>query len=58
MFQNLFHLFFRYTRKPLDKIIHARATFQVFKKGGHRNACATKYPSAAHYLRRAFDNWT
>lgn len=45
-------------REPLQKVIHARPVFQIFKQGGYRHAGATKHPFAADLAGVALNSLT
>jgi len=45
MSQDKFHLLARHPWKPLQEIIYASASFEVFEKCSHRHPCILEHPS-------------
>jgi hypothetical protein len=58
MFQHSFDLFTGHAGKPLQKIVHRCAVFQIFKQRSHRHARAFEQPRATDLSGDAFHRVT
>ena len=47
-----------HAREPLEKLIHARAVFEVFEQGRDRYTCSLEHPGATELAGIAFDGVT
>ena len=58
MLQHAARLLLCDARKPLQKILHRGAIFNVLEQGSDRHASTTKYPRTADSISVAFDGGT
>jgi hypothetical protein len=56
VFQDAAGLFCGDARKPFQKFLHRRATFNILEQRGHRDTRAAKHPCAADTISVAFNS--
>jgi hypothetical protein len=56
VFENGFNLFSRNAGKPGEKVIHARAAFEILEERLHRHSSPTKNPLATNFVWIALDD--